>query len=191
MTVQELERPAPSLEGAVQEQAEKLGRGPGNARRGAAGRLRQSALARRVARYAGTSVASTVVSEALLLFLFGTRLAGAAPAAVIATVAGGMLSYILSRYWIWSEADRGHPGRQLVLYWTITVVGLLASTWATEAVASHTTGSGAVRTGLVGAAYLATYVLLWAVKFGLYSKLLFRNPSARPGPSRLTHRSWR
>ncbi len=181
MTVKELERPAQRLEATVQEQAEPVGRGPERAGYRPGARLRRSSLARRVARYAGTSVASTAVSEVLLLFLCGTQLTGAAPAAVIATVAGGMLSYILSRYWIWPEADRGHPGRQLVLYWTITVVGLLASTWATATVASHTTGTGAVRTGIVGAAYLATYVVLWAVKFGLYSKFLFRSRSVQSG----------
>lgn len=181
MTVQELERAAPQPVATVQEKAEQMGHRPEQAGYRPVARLRQSSLARRVARYAGTSVASTVVSEALLLFLFGTHVAGAASAAVIATVAGGMLSYILSRYWVWPEADRGHAARQLVLYWTITVVGLLTSTWATATVASHTTGTGAVRTGIVGAAYLATYVVLWAIKFGLYSNLLFRNRSVQSG----------
>ncbi|MHB1575873.1 MAG: hypothetical protein ACYCX9_05080 [Candidatus Dormibacteria bacterium] len=33
---------------------------------------------------------------------------------------------------------------------------------------------GLAATGLVGAAYLATCVALWVVKFGLYQRLLFR-----------------
>ena len=36
---------------------------------------------------------------------------------------------------------------------------------------------GLAATGLVGAAYLATCVALWVVRFGLYQKLLFRPQS--------------
>jgi putative flippase GtrA len=143
---------------------------------------RRPGLVRRVARYAGTSVASTVTSELVLLALFGFHLATAAESAVAATVVGGMLSYILSRYWIWAEADRRRAGRQFVLYWAITIVGLLASTWVTSQAAAHISGAGAARTALVGLAYLGTYLALWVVKFGLYQRLLFRS-SVGPAPA--------
>ncbi|MDA8330236.1 MAG: hypothetical protein M0027_03335 [Candidatus Dormibacteraeota bacterium] len=142
-------------------------------------RSEHSPLLGRVLRYAGTSVASTVASELVLLALFGFHLATAAEAAVAATVVGGMLSYLLSRYWIWAEADRRRPGRQFVFYWGITILGLLASTWVTSEAAAHIAGQGPGRTALVGLAYLGTYAVLWVLKFGLYQRVLFR-PMAPP-----------
>lgn len=172
MTVQEM---APPLEAAKESPENAYAGGPApTGSRLERSRFGSSALVRRVMRYAGTSVASTVASELVLLALFGSHLATAAESAVAATVLGGMLSYLLSRYWIWAEADRGRPGRQFVLYWGITVLGLLASTWVTSDAAAHIAGQGAGRTALVGLAYLGTYAALWVVKFGLYQRVLFR-----------------
>jgi putative flippase GtrA len=130
-------------------------------------------LTAKVAKYASTSVLSTVISEVTLLILYSTRLAGAAEAAVAATITGGILSYVLSRYWIWPHADRSRPGRQLVWYWVIAFVGLVASTWVTGETASHADEKGVLRVAVVGLAYLATYATLWVVKFVLYQRLLF------------------
>ena len=35
-----------------------------------------------------------------------------------------MVSYVLSRYWVWADADR-RDGLQLALYWAVTVAGML------------------------------------------------------------------
>ncbi len=174
MTVSELGRP-PLMEDA-EPADEVLPSSSAPPRQGS-----RPALMRRVLRYLGTSIASTIASEVTLLLLFGLHLTTAAVAAVLATALGGLLSYGLSRYWIWADADRSHAARQMTLYWVITLAGLLASTFVTSETAAHTVGAGTLRTALVGAVYLATYLVLWVVKFGLYHKLLFR-PRREPGP---------
>ena len=179
MTVQEKAPPAQAP--AIEVEAALVPSLPPAGRRSQGTGLRQSTLIHRLIRYAGTSVASTVTSELVLLALFGFHRASAAQSAVAATAVGRLLSYLLSRYWIWADADRSHPARQMTLYWVITLLGLGISTWATSEVAAHTVGAGTLRTGLVGVVYLATYVALWVVKFGLYQKLLFRPRSVGEG----------
>lgn len=142
---------------------------------------RLSPRVRRVSRYLVTSGISTVVSEVTLLTLLGLRMASAVPASVTATVVGGLVSYLLSRYWIWPEANRNRPGRQLAEYWAVTVAGLLLSAAVTGAVEAHATGSHPLRVAEVGAAYLATYGLLWAAKFTVYQRLIFRSERVAAG----------
>ena len=62
-------------------------------------RLRRAEIAR-LARYAATSGVAFAVSEATLLILYGLDLATATIAALIASLAGTVPSYLLSRYWI-------------------------------------------------------------------------------------------
>lgn len=143
-------------------------------------RLRLPARARRLSRYLLTSGASTGISEGTLVVVLGLRLLPAPAAAMAATVAGGMFSYLLSRYWIWPEAERSRAGRQLALYWAVTVAGMMLSAGATDLAADHATGSHALQVGEAALAYLATYGLLWIAKFLLYQRVIFR-PAMQPG----------
>jgi putative flippase GtrA len=142
------------------------------------GAARSWPLTAKVAKYASTSVLSTVISEITLLILYSTRMAGAVEAAVAATITGGILSYVLSRYWIWPDADRSRAGRQLIWYWVIAFVGLVASSWVTGETASHANERGVLRVAVVGLAYLGTYATLWVMKFVLYQRLLFADRAA-------------
>ena len=63
----------------------------------------------RLARYAATSGVAFGVSEATLLILYGLNLTTATVAALIASLAGTIPSYLLSRYWIWRDAARERP----------------------------------------------------------------------------------
>lgn len=140
------------------------------------GRLFQNRLLyRRLWRYALTSVVATVVSEVTLLLLYGTGVLDATASAVVANLAGTFPSYLMSRYWIWSEADRRRPVRQVISYWAISLVSLLASSGATGAAAANAPKGHAAHLVVVGTAYIGTYALLWVAKFIVYQKALFRS----------------
>lgn len=138
----------------------------------------------RVLRYAVTSGLCTVVSEVMLVSLVGTKSLGATSAALLANVAGGILSYLLSRYWIWAEAERTRTVRQLVLYWATTAVSWLASTLVTRVVAHHVALIGWERLVVIGAAFFATFAVLWMVKFSVYQRFVFtRSAQDQPSPA--------
>ena len=75
----------------------------------------------RLARYAATSGVAFAVSEATLLILYGLNLTTATVAALIASLAGTVPSYLLSRYWIWRDAARERVLRQVILYWIVSI----------------------------------------------------------------------
>ena len=137
---------------------------------------------RRISRYLLTSGISTAVSEATLIAVLAVRLLPAPAGAMAATGTGGMVSYALSRYWIWADADRRRAGLQLVLYWAVAAAGMLLAAAATDFMADHATGSHPARVAEAAAAYLATYGLLWIAKFLVYQRVIFR-PANLPDPA--------
>ncbi len=141
----------------------------------------------RVLRYAITSGLSTVVSEVILVSLLGTQTLGATSAALLANVAGGTFSYLLSRYWIWSEAERTRTARQLTLYWATSAVSWLLSTVVTRVVAHNLPLEGTERLVVIGAAFFATYTVLWLAKFSIYQRFVFTRTASEVGqPDRLS-----
>ncbi len=136
--------------------------------------LRHLVSWQRIRRYITTSMISTVVSETVLLVLFGGHYTGAAAGSVVATMVGAITSYGLSRYWIWAETDRAKPMRQMVRYGMVSVAGLLVSASATHEVAIHVSLHNSMRTWLVGGAYFGVYAVLWGLKLLAYQKLVFK-----------------
>lgn len=128
---------------------------------------------RRLFRYAATSVIALGISEAVLLLISDTTSLGAASAALVANVAGTGPSYLLSRYWIWPEADRRRVGRQLVLYWVISLVSMGLSSITLGVVADHVPHTRLVHLALLGAAYLGISVVLWVAKYASYRAFIF------------------
>ena len=128
----------------------------------------------RVGRYALTSVVATGVSEATLLELYGAHLLGASAAAVAASAAGVIPSYLLSRYWIWPEADRHRPGRQALAFWVVALISLGLSTLLTGMAAANSPSGHLTHLAVVGVAYVGTYGVLWVAKFAVYQRYLFR-----------------
>jgi putative flippase GtrA len=135
--------------------------------------------ARRWWRYAVTSVVATAASETTLLLVYGLHLMAASWAAVVASLAGSIPSYAMSRYWIWPEADRRRPGRQAVAYWVVALVSLGLSSLVTGLAAANGPAAGAARLWVVGLAYIGTYGGLWILKFVVYQTLLF-HPTELP-----------
>lgn len=128
----------------------------------------------RFLRYGTTSAIALGVSEATLLIVVGTGLTGATAGALIANVAGVPPSYLLSRYWIWRDADRRRTGRQFILYWVVSIISMLITSLATGFVAHHSTTHGSEHVELVGLAFLGLNLVLWIAKFVAYQKIVFR-----------------
>lgn len=130
-------------------------------------------------RYAVTSVVATALSEVTLLTVYGTHQLGASWAAVVASVAGTVPSYAMSRYWIWPEADRRRPGRQAMAFWVVALASLGLSSLFTGIAAADAPAGHLLRLVVVAAAYVGTYGALWVAKFVVYQRFLFRTaPSA-------------
>lgn len=137
---------------------------------------------RRLFRYSATSVFALGVSEVSLVMLAARTGLGATTIALIANAVGTVPSYLLSRYWIWSEADRRRTGRQVALYWLTSLVSMIISSFTTGAVAHAVHAHHEVRLLLLGGVYLAVSLGLWVAKYVAYQTVIFRSapPSGAP-----------
>ncbi len=133
----------------------------------------------RLARYAATSGMAFALSEATLLILYGNHLVGATTAALIANVVATVPSYLMSRYWIWKDAERTRVGRQVVLYWATSAASILLTSLATGAIAHHIPTGHRYHLAIVGFAFLVVNVVFWLLKFVVYHKFIF--PTDRKG----------
>ncbi len=141
-------------------------------------RLRTSLAGRRtqiarLARYTATSVVAFGVSEAVLLILYGSGAVTATVAAFLANLAGTVPSYFMSRYWIWKDAARTRVGRQVVLYWSTSVICIVLTSLATGAIAHLIPAGHPFHLALVGVGFLAVNVVFWLGKFALYHWVIF------------------
>jgi putative flippase GtrA len=124
------------------------------------------------ARYSASSVVATVVSQLAfaLCYWFGTA---AIVATVVAWFAGAVPNYVLNRRYTWGRSGQKLP-------YTIIVLGSAVTAAVVTSVTDHLVQpleSHAWKTILVSGSYLATYAILFIVKFVLFDRLVFAKPA--------------
>ena len=113
------------------------------------------------------------MSEITLLALYGSNVAGATTAAVLANLAGTVPSYLMSRYWIWSEAPRARVGRQVAMYWTTSIICIAGTSLATGAIASLAPAGQRFHLAVAGVGFLLVNIVFWFAKFEVYQRIIF------------------
>ncbi|MGW6197493.1 GtrA family protein [Kribbella sp. NPDC055110] len=131
------------------------------------------------AKYSASSVIATVVSQVAfaLCYWFGTP---ALVATLVAWITGVIPNYLLNRRWTWGRVGQKLP-------YTIIVVGSAVTAAVVTSVTDHLVQpleSHAWQTVLVTGSYLATYAVLFIVKFVLFDRLVFAKPVADPVEAR-------
>jgi putative flippase GtrA len=148
-------------------------------------RVRTSRRAVRVTRYALGSVVALAASEIAFVLCYTTGVVGTTAASVIAFVAGAIPNYVLNRTWAWQRRGRVHVGREVFGYAVVSLISLAtaaASTgWVNHAAPSITT-SHLQRTALVAGTYMATYGVLFVLKFVAFELVIFARPVSPPRP---------
>jgi putative flippase GtrA len=130
-------------------------------------------------KYAGVSVISTIVSQAVLLITFGKFHVPAVPANVLANVVATVPSYVLNRRWVWGKGGKSHFWREVVPFWVLSFIGLAFSSlavWLADEFAHHHHLTHPTTALLVNAANLLSFAILWVVKFVIYNKLFHIEP---------------
>jgi len=138
----------------------------------------RSRHARRLLRYGATSVLALGISEAVLLAVYSTGAINATLAALVGNAAGTVPSYLVSRYWIWSDAPRERTARQVTFYWAISLISMVLSSIGTGAIAHLLPKGTSLHLLFVGGGFFAMSFVLWIAKFALYQGFVF--PSGPP-----------
>jgi putative flippase GtrA len=133
-------------------------------------------------KYAAGSVVASILSQIALTVCYGLLDASAAVASVVAFLVGAVPNYLLNRAWAWNDRDvRSRRGAVATYIAVIGVTNLLAigsttlaDAWVRNHVASH-----GVRTLLVDIAYVASYGVMFVLKFLLFDGVVFNNRRSR------------
>ena len=151
-------------------------------------------LALRFTRYTAGSVVALATSELVLIATYGTGLLGTTPASVLAFFAGAVPNYVLNRSWVWQRRGRLDVRRELLPYLLVSLVSLVAGALATGWAAGLAPDGDTVRSAFVAGAYLATYGLLFVLKFVAYHYLVFTERKGPPHTSLISgahdHPQW-
>jgi putative flippase GtrA len=140
-------------------------------------RLQQGRLGRLV-KFGAVSAVSIVITQASLAILFGFVRMSARPANILAACISTIPAYQLSRRWVWQKSGPSHMTREVVPFWSMALLGLAFSTWAAgvmEQWAKHHLHSHLSQTLAIMVSSLASYGVLWLVRFFVLDHLVFHD----------------
>ncbi len=120
-------------------------------------------------RYSAASVAGVVTSQVVLIGLVLGAGVDAAPANVVAVVAGALPNYLINRAWTFNKTGAHSLSREILPFWGMAILGLLLSTvavgWADEAFDGNFLALSAANIGSFG--------VLWIARFFILDRLVF------------------
>ena len=138
----------------------------------------------RFMRFVPVSLAAVAASQLTLAVLFGVTRLSAGTSAVIASMAGAAVSYVLSR-WAWERKGRPHVLKETLPFWVVSV-----GAWIVLGVVSHYASKWAVSMGfshwqrvlVVNAAYLMANCVTFVTRFAIFHYILFADRGSKGSP---------
>jgi putative flippase GtrA len=130
---------------------------------------------RKIIRFTSVSVISTIVSNVVLITIYGFRWI---PNEVWATIVGNLVatvpSYQLNRTWTWGKRGRSHLRTEIIPFWTMSLFGIAFSTlgasYARHVIHAHH-WAHLVNTALVAGANLLSFVIFWFLKLWIFNRI--------------------
>jgi putative flippase GtrA len=144
------------------------------------GKLRGN-TGKRFVRFVPVSLAAVAASQITLAVLVGITKVSAGTSAIIASMVGAGVSYVLSR-WAWERKGKPHLLKETLPFWLVSVgawivLGLAshyASVWAISIGASHWE-----RVAIVNVAYFAANCVTFVTRFAIFHYVLFASPGSK------------
>jgi putative flippase GtrA len=129
----------------------------------------------RFTRFVGVAVAALATSEIMLGICDGVFHLTAVPAALISTLSGAAISYVLSR-WAWERKGKPDVLRETVPFWIISGLVWVVLTLATKLgyhIASSMHLHGFKHVAMVGATYFLANCVTFILRFLIFHYVLF------------------
>lgn len=130
-----------------------------------------------VLRYLGTSGINVVNHQILLQLAVRWWDWSGGAANAFAAIVAALPAYLLSRYWVWQVDGRPSLWVEVVPFWAIALLGLVAST-ATAAAADSLFDEPL----MISVGSLVGYFIIWVLKFLILDRLFDRAAARRPAP---------
>ncbi len=127
----------------------------------------------KLVRFGAVSAFNVVLGQVLLLTAQVAFTWPPVIANIFSVTLGAVPAYYLSRYWVWNKRGRNHMMREVIPFWTLTLIGFAISTLAVWYV-DTTWDVGPVGVNLTS---LAAFGVVWVAKFAILDRLLFKEPA--------------
>jgi putative flippase GtrA len=140
----------------------------------------------RFGKFVGASAVSTAISQLTLMGVYGLGGLDATLAGVCAFAAGAVPNFLINRRWAWRRSGTPPLVREVLPYLAVIVAGGLLSTGLIT-LADHllqpVLANRGFRTLALDGVYVASYGLLFVVKFLILDRLVFRGEPPREVPA--------
>ena len=130
--------------------------------------LRRSPTVVKLFRYSAASVVGVCVGTPILAVLYAAT-GNAILSNLISVTCGAIPNYLINRRWTWHQTGKNRLWGEVVPFWAMSVLGMIASMVAV-AYADDRWGT----TFAVTAANLTGFGLLWVAKFLVLDKLMWK-----------------
>ena len=130
----------------------------------------------RFIRYSMVSGVAIVISQTVIVICAGLFHFSGILSNTLGAIAATPASYELNRKWAWGKSGKSHMWREVVPFWSLTVIGFLGSTGTVQLADSMTTSHGVTgpwRVVAIMGASLFAYGVVWIAKFVIFNKLVF------------------
>jgi putative flippase GtrA len=133
-------------------------------------------------RYLAVTAVNVLVGQSLLLLLHSVLHWNQVLANGVSVLVSAVPAYYLSRAWVWGKSGKSHFRKEVLPFWIFVAIGFVFST-SMVALAAAITGTNGDAANLSTAEKLlpnlvnmASFGLLWVIRFFLMEKLFQQNP---------------
>ena len=138
---------------------------------------------RKIIRFTSVSAISTVVSNTTIIFVYGLKIIkGEVYATVFGNLVATLPSYYLNRTWTWGKKGKSHIRREIIPFWTMSLLGIsfsmLGGAYAGQLVSGHPDWPHLVATLIVAFANLASFGIFWVLKLKVFNRIFHVNELA-------------
>jgi putative flippase GtrA len=137
-------------------------------------------------RYSMVSAVAIVISQAVILVCTWAFGFSGIAANTVGSAAATPASYELNRKWAWGRHGKSHLWKEVVPFWSLTILGFLASTGTTQLADTMTHRdhvTGLARSLAIMAASLFAWGVVWVAKFVIFNRLVFVARGAERPPA--------
>ena len=125
-------------------------------------------------RFGAVSAFNVVFGQALLFSAQVAMGLPPVPANTLAVTLGTIPAYLLSRYWVWNKRGKNHFMKEVLPFWTLTLLGFALSTAAVWFVDTRWDPAPLV----INLTSLVAFGVIWTAKFFVLDRVLFSTDEA-------------
>ncbi|NNN02894.1 MAG: hypothetical protein HKL87_02720 [Acidimicrobiaceae bacterium] len=130
---------------------------------------------KKLIRFTAASVITTVVSNGTILFVYGLHVIdGIFTATLVGNLVAVLPSYYLTRVWAWGKRGRSHWRREVLPYWSLSLIGIafamLGAAWVKDIIHEHHY-QHLMNTLLVAGMNLGSFAIFWVLKILLFNRI--------------------